>query len=700
MLKWVIGLLVVVAAALVWFLGFGGAGLSPSKDNKYLDRVPADTVFFLGASTSREISEFMAAYPAFAILPSQKAGIDSMMKELGGSDEPPALFLNSLIEQFQEGSDGTLGSVTAMTGVALEGDAAIYMHGVVPVLSADFDDPQKFLGILDKAAADSTLNFEQKSVGSLSVRALRLAPEGADMQVWLAIASRDSSLTVSFISDSDSESILLERFGESLPGNSLKTSGKLDDLKAKYGYSDVMTTFIDIEGLVKAFVEPGSNGLSRDLQRYLPADAQQELFAEIPPACRTEFAQLAAQAPRIVSGYTAHAINGDVLGSEATMVLELLNTDLTAALTSMRGHVPSYVTQAGEPVISLGLGIDMDTLVPALTKLWLQFTQATYGCEVLVELQDEVRDANPAMLQAFLGSFDGIKGLGFALYDLALGDDWIPENISAIVSVAVEDPVTLAAMVSLIPDPSLSNLRIPKDGSSAPIEHPMMPPSIKPLVSIQGQHLAIYMGAEGEQQAMSLKDEALEANGVYALGLNYRGAGALFERERKNLQLEDEQCAQLAEFSSMFARYSLDMVGILDVSEAGFFLGSSSNLDRPQSNQANVGGRYDAYYFEQCQPKLDGEEFFNADGTGSAYSNDESGQCKVWETQYTWHQSGSAIHFKTTKDRYRDSCADEWQDSENLEDSSCTILSSTEGGFTCLYIYQPGEPGTLIEYRQ
>jgi hypothetical protein len=92
-----------------------------------------------------------------------------------------------------------------------------------------------------------------------------------------------------------------------------------------------------------------------------------------------------------------------------------------------------------------------------------------------------------------------------------------------------------------------------------------------------------------------------------------------------------------------------------------------------------------------------GVEIINADGTGQFSETDETGQCTLYQADYTWTQNGNVMEQTTTGLRSRNSCDADWEEQPE-ETFNCSLLGSHNGYLYCQY--GTGMDAYLMRYFQ
>lgn len=695
MSKWILIIALALGGVLIWKFGpsfwgskGGGEVVTATGDDPFLAHIPADTIFYSGGEYDEASLRATSAFYAFPMMPSQSAEFSAMFERFDLGNSPAGKFFESLIKQFK--IDPTVTDFISglqAAGIALNGHFAIYAHGAVPVIRLTVADSTKLMAKVDKAVADSGLQYATQTIGGATVYLWEVTPKDEPVAVTLALAIQGNLATITAFVNDDGESDQQARIGTTAEVDSLAKAGTVKALKDKYGYMDLSVAYVQIANIAKGLTDNTANSFGKDLARYLPKEQQAKLFNEESAACRKEFAALFSAAPRVVTGYTELKPGVQTVTMKGGAVWEITNAGVKTELGKMRGHVPSNALDSKNSLFSVGMGVNMDTLVPALTALWGQFTQAPFTCDTLVQAQEAAKEKNPAMLQMFLGLANGVQGVGVSLYDLAIGAMMMPEKLDVLVSIAANSPETIAAMTKMLPLPELNGLVIPSDGTPVKVSVPMVPPTVEINAAIKGKHLVVYAGELGAAAAQKLTSEPLDANGVYGLGLNYRKLEGMMDLLSQGMNFAGEtSCIEAQETRHMMSQLKMDFSFLMDFNNNGVDTTFDGSIDPPKTQSLKVGGKYKLEYLnENCGWEPAGTEEWAADGTGSVKEFYADLGCDTYAATYNWKQQGNKVAFTNNKSRTREDCESEWEPDDSDENQTCHLMNANDDTFQCLF---------------
>jgi len=220
----------------------------------------------------------------------------------------------------------------------------------------------------------------------------------------------------------------------------------------------------------------------------------------------------------IVPGATALQVSSKV-------VVPTENKDTVAALSAMRGFIPTAVSSNTSAMMHWGVGFDVGQLASSAGKLWNTFTQTKYTCEPLVKMQEGATANNPLAALAMTGMANGVQGLSVTLnnfeMDTATGQ---PKSLDALVTVSATNArAVIESLKAMVPD--LASIPLPKDGEAQDLSAMLPPgamPDLKPMLQLNNSHVAISVGDKGKTQADAVMKEATSKNGLMSMGIDYK----------------------------------------------------------------------------------------------------------------------------------------------------------------------------------
>ncbi len=682
MQKWIgAGVLVAAAGAgLAWQQGWFGAGSEPLTHY-----VPADTVLYMGGQADADQIDHIRKLPLMANSQFQAKQLLDELERGNRRKTPQGLFATALFADFIRNAN-TYGDMVEHYGLDLTRPQAIYMDGIVPVIRFGLKDEAKFWQVLDKASADSGLQPREATVGTTQVKLWRLSPED-DKSLELAVNVRDGLATITAFHFLDQDADQQQRLALVKPAQSLADSGELEQLQKTYKFDNSMLALVHFQRLAQGILQPESNSFGQDLSALIKSENRPLPAEEMDPACRTEVLDLIGQVPRLVAGNTSSS-SGKVLEMQTRSVLELTNTEVVSALSSLRGHIPGHTRHTDGQIFGFGTGLDIDNLVPAATTLFNKFTANESSCRQLRRVQRDMSGANPAMMAMFTGMVQGTKGVGFSLYDLEVdGNSPIPSNYDFLFSIATSNPQPLLGMLAM--SPMGRQIQIPTDGTLTDVDLSFIAPGLSIKAGVQGNHLVAFAGDKAQQAVDTLKDESLDANGLSRMSADYGRFADLIDAippmiaSEMNAGLAESGCVAQAQLSHMLRSQGASFDYTLDIIDQGVSAEIAMKMDTSALTTIDPVGSYTLMdqTWDCAGGEALGSEEIRADKTG-VYTYAEDG-CDLYRTEYTWSQQGNLFSVEPTKAESRETCDADWQQ-EKLISSQC-VLMPADTGFRCLY---------------
>ena len=571
MKKIVIAAAIIAAGAGGYWYTQNGAGSSASA-NPLLDYVPADTPLFSGQLTPFPLKAYLQSISGnYQQYPS------NALTELDELDSPMGKFFVSIYQQYMEGiKDPAL--LLKTFGLPDEVKPYIYTLGALPVFKIDVNQVDAFWAVLDKAEKDSGVSHEMRKIGDVDYRAYMLSDDNTAEKIELLFAQKDGILTMTFSTSLTKPDLLEMAFGIKKAPQSLAASGIIEDIIKTHGFKNNSVSFINHVEIVKALTSADSNLLSQQLTQLLANEnVGEDPLAEIrTPECRAELTAIAANWPRTVAGVTEFSVTEKESHMAASFVIETKNQPILTALQKMRGFIPAHMADINSTIFSMGIGLDVNEVAPALTAIWDDLQKPQLTCAPLAQWQSELSQQSPAMLGMFTGMANGVKGMSVSLLDFKLAaydDDYQLESVDALVSLSADNPAMLFNMVKPFA-PMLADVQLADNGDATDLSPILMlPPAlgIKPMLAIKGQHLVVYSGDKGLQLANKLATEKLSTNGMYSLSADY---GKMFTPMLTFLEMTGEP---VPEEMKMLKDYNMRVKMSFDVNQQGLVIGSVAN---------------------------------------------------------------------------------------------------------------------------
>lgn len=677
-----------ITSALLSIGGSTGLWSSDMISAPYLgEYVPADTVLYAGGRATPAV---LAQLDYLYAQPDLEFDAETIATELesGSGYAPLQRFSASVVRNlFAPGTE--MSDVYARLGLSMQANQEFYLDGLVPVLHIGAVDGKQFVDFWSSQARSAGLPVSEESLAGQSYVRIQLTPPQESEQVHLVVAQRADVAVFSFVTPFDSAGELAQRLRITVPEQSLKSAGVLAELKQNYRFTEDFNLILDIQRLAEAFLNTQPSRMATDIEALAAIIEEPTPAQSLTQVCREEYARLASWVPRMVGGYTSVETEPE-LRIASRSVVEIKAGDTLQKLNLLNGHVPSHVADFDAQLFGLGLGLDMDQLLPVTVELWNRFTRDTYACAEIRQVQQEMLKNNPALMGLVTGMAQGVKGVGLSLYDFEFGNQFAPiKSLDLLLSVATQNPALLASLAA--GSPAAAYGQIPLDGSSARVDLSEIQPGLTADIAVRGQYIALSTGPKSAAAAAQLRSEGLAANGLMQMSLNYPAFGDLVASfpvdqlqggsasEESGLCVERTRLAQLLRQTPLRAGYTASMT------DKGLDTTTVFALAQPQPKpQINPVGRYQIYdHTYSCdQGEQIGIEELRADGTGSYSESDGSG-CEVYSLEYRWRQSSDRLLFDGLSSKGRQSCSEAWED-YGAYSASCELIAESDG-FTCLY---------------
>ena len=365
--------------------------------------------------------------------------------------------------------------------------------------------------IADAANKVSELQKQRSEVESklaglkqLQLNAESLKGSGDVAGPGLIVASDGTDIIVALTYDASDSELLDQLLGTVKPEQNLAATGKLKDIRKDWNYGDEMALFVDFGLLAESFTG-GDTEAARQLNKLKSSDddmaADLDQLAQEP--CKSEIRQMAAHWPMAVSGNRRFDVSEDSVRVDSHFAMVVEHELLRETLQLMRGVVPASQS-VSEAMMSMGFGLDVDSLPNLSAKVTELVGQLDYGCEVFTGLNElAASDTSSMSLGAMMvsGVARGLKGFSFNLYDTEIdsGSSSTPvKSVDAAIAVAAEDPAGLLQAMRLLPQLSILS-DLPTDGTAMSLNDRLpvpVPDGIELFAAVKGKNVVVYSGEQ------------------------------------------------------------------------------------------------------------------------------------------------------------------------------------------------------------
>lgn len=666
-----------------------------------LQQVPEDTAFFIGGIDDPALSAFNQRLSRHDT--QEVRAFSDMIRPRLPEAWPGAALLAWWLDDYADRLEqGTPAPYALREGSAL----ALYADGAMPVMKVMLDDPAAFNATLAKAGEQLGIAPRESEVGDVRVKRWALTQADSPLAIDLALAVQDNALTLALVSQGESDARLQARFTDAERQASLYSASRWETLGNRYAFDDSARGFIDLAHIARSLLAPENTALGRDLARLAP-EMINAIDRDLDAACTPDVLGLIEQAPRLVMGNDPLTREAERLRLPSRLIWELSDPALGTQLASLSGSLPTYARHSDDKLLGLAVGLDLANLMPVATTLWSQLTNANVSCPALVELQDELREQNPALLGLASGMAPGVKGIAAALYALEL-DPASPYGVKgdALLSLSADDPSVLMNLIRA-GVPGMEDVIVPANGE--PVEVPLPVPGPPVKAALKGAHLVLYSGEQAARQAQALAEEPLNQAGLLAAALDLPRLGERVVTTLDSLSADTDLSALSPdngslECSELYARALAlaDLPVKVDV-RSGFSqkgLASTLALSMPAAapDDRLVPGDYRTESVDAgCRWETLGVERFNPDGSGRYTEQAANGDCQTYRSEFRWQQQGNQLVQTGLRAKQRSSCSAEWE-SVAPEDYQCTLMGQRDGRFHCLYRFD--DNAWLMRYQR
>ncbi|MDO4724286.1 MAG: hypothetical protein Q4A97_05940 [Comamonadaceae bacterium] len=365
---------------------------------------------------------------------------------------------NALMDLFKERLQQP--DTMASLGMSLKSLSAIYEIGGAPVLRMELQDADKFKAFIADVEARAGQKLE---TGQLNGQAYWFMPlgeqaaqaaEAAGANAAAAQPLERARLVVAIVGKhlvlaldpQHSAAPLAQLLGLERPAQSVLQAGTLTELQKAYGYKPYGgNMLVDTRRVLALFTEG---------QSIYPPPAN---WSE---ACRSEFAALAAKAPRLVFGSTE--VDGKKVAVAGTLELD---KPLAGELQKISAPVPGL--GSAKKGIEFGFGLKIDQLAGFLQAQANAVQTAPYQCEHLLPLNEGMASLNQSMAGLYAAS-GWLTGARLVLSDI----DIEKQLVRGMLVVASPNPMSLLGMAQGMM-PELAQLGLEPNGAAKQLQSPM-----------------------------------------------------------------------------------------------------------------------------------------------------------------------------------------------------------------------------------
>ncbi|WP_333609544.1 hypothetical protein [Arsukibacterium sp.] len=488
-----------------------------------LDYVPADTVMFSGQFIPLDLVTYLKSMGA-STAQFDTDDMQQMLAALSSSSSNAMQFGVALFQNYLN-IIANPDSFEKDSGIAAKTRSLSYLVGAAPVMRMEVTDAATFKQFFEKAATESCIAVQTKSLAGHSYQAY---PLDDILEGLTLLVSVDRGWgTVALHSDKLSEQHRAQVLAQQKPAKNLGNSNKLAEITKKYSLRQDGLGFISTEQLALAFTTTNGNQLAEDVQLTFTDGLPAALEVWHTPACRNDVAMLTKNWPGLVmdAEIKQQAASGMTISSK--MLFPTASKIALDSLQNLQGFIPGSLNGSlHSSMFYLALGTDISQLTPAISSIWAGMTDLTLSCEPLVAIQAQMKQQNPMMMLAMAGmAANGLQGLsvtinGFSM-DMATGQ---PKTADALLSLSADNPQSLLANAKAMLPP-LAGISLPAVGEDISVAE-MFPPvamlGLDVRLRASANHLLLYVGDKAKAQADVIGKETLTKNGIMSFGMDYK----------------------------------------------------------------------------------------------------------------------------------------------------------------------------------
>jgi hypothetical protein len=405
-----------------------------------------------------------------------------LSKEEGGAEK--AKQLQEFVDEFT-----SLMSVQGLRDAGIDRDSlfAIYGDGLLPVFRVELSDRDKFDATVSRLESKSPQKFQVGTLGDESYRYYDIE------EARFVVATPGASAVMTIVPASFSDERLARTLGLEMPRDNVAEG--LAEIRKANDFTDHFVGFVDVEKLAASFLGDPS-GLNKELLLVAEHDAE-ELTAE----CRTEFAELASVAPRVVVGYTT--VSKSFLD---TQMLVELREDIASGLATLPTAVPGLGADSGG-LMSFGFSLDPMAARSFLETRLDAMEEDPFECADLGQLQASVVQGRQALAQPLppiVYNFSGMLAHISNIQGLDLGTQKTPESVDASFLFAFENAQDLVNMASMMV-PQVAELNLLPDGKARALDLPQLDEiADKAFVALSKVGLSVAVGEDSAENSEAM----------------------------------------------------------------------------------------------------------------------------------------------------------------------------------------------------
>lgn len=379
---------------------------------------------------------------------------------------------------------------------------AFYGIGDVPVMRVELASPDAFRTFWSRVEKRAGVTTPTAKLGGQDYWVIG----GNDAKLHLLVAIEDKQLVVTAAPANASEDLLKQLLGLAKPSSS--AVDRLARIDSDNGYGEYGSGYVDLPKLF-ANIFDGKDTVTREFAKDLGGDASGN------PACASEFASLASQAPLASIGFTTYSAK-EIRGGVDVQ----LSPALLGALTALKQPVPGMDEKSDASMVDMVLALPLEKWQTFIKGRAEAAAAKTYQCPALQSLNKFAQTAAKPPVQM---PPEAASMLGFRV----VLDKWdIGPQIAGRMLVASSNPAELAQTIQQTM-PQFALKSISTDGKPVAFD---LPPKLQAMlgsgnqgwIAASGNALAVGIG-DGEDAQLGNALNAPAGNGDTLLRMHFDG---------------------------------------------------------------------------------------------------------------------------------------------------------------------------------
>jgi hypothetical protein len=388
------------------------------------------------------------------------------------------------------------------TGFSRSALYAFYGIGDVPVMRVELASPDAFKAFWSRVEKRAGVTTPTAKIGAQNYWVIG----GNDAKLHLLVAIEDKQLVLTAAPANASEDLLKQLLGLTKPSSN--AVDRLARIDSDNGYGEYGSGYVDLPKLFANLFD-GKDPVTREFAKDLGGDATAN------PACASEFASLAGQAPLASIGFTTYTAK-EIRGGVDVQ----LSSALLGALTALKQPVPGMGEQSDHSMFDMVLALPLEKWQAFIKGRAEAAAAKTYQCPALQSLN---KFANTAANPPVQMPPEAASMLGFRV----VLDKWdIGPQIAGRVLVASSNPAELAQKIQQTM-PQFALKSITTDGKPVAFDLPsrlqaMLGGGNQGWIAANANALVVGIG-DGEDAKLGNALNAPAGNGDTLLRMHFDG---------------------------------------------------------------------------------------------------------------------------------------------------------------------------------